>query len=140
MESLESKLKEKQLITSLNKCCKRLDKEYNINSGGCIYTAYIIAKYLVKNNINYKVKIYYDYNDEPFHFVLIINNHEINPEKHEDLRKKKEVDYMSPTEIAKYNKEHEDDLSYWWKQKYKKNVREEIYKVFNKLNLVDTYK
>lgn len=43
------------LINELNKFLKRLDNEYNINSGGCFYVAYLIARELYKLGINYTV-------------------------------------------------------------------------------------
>ena len=45
----------KDLINELNKFLKRLDNVYNINSGGCFYVAYLIARELYKLGINYKV-------------------------------------------------------------------------------------
>ena len=43
------------LINELSKFLKRLDNEYNINSGGCFYVAYLIAREFYKLGINYTV-------------------------------------------------------------------------------------
>lgn len=43
------------LINELNKFLKRLDTAYNINSGGCFYVAYLIARELDDLGINYTV-------------------------------------------------------------------------------------
>ena len=43
------------LINELNKFLKRLDNVYNINSGGCFYVAYLIARELDNLGINYTV-------------------------------------------------------------------------------------
>ena len=45
----------KDLINELNKFLKRLDNVYNINSGGCFYVAYLIARELDDLGINYTV-------------------------------------------------------------------------------------
>lgn len=42
-----------QLAHNLNSICKKLDSKYNINNGGCCYTAYCIAKILEKANLNF---------------------------------------------------------------------------------------
>lgn len=45
-------------IKELNEICKRLDDRYDINSGGCCYLAYLIAKHLDKLGIQYELKIF----------------------------------------------------------------------------------
>lgn len=44
----------------LNKLCKVLDRDYNINNGGCCFVALVIAKHLERLNIPYKL-IVFDY-------------------------------------------------------------------------------
>lgn len=44
-----------QQLKLINDLCKILDDNYNINSGGCCYVAYILAKNLEKYHISYKV-------------------------------------------------------------------------------------
>lgn len=48
----------KQITESINSLCELLDKEYDINNGGCCYIAYLIAKELDKLNIKYTLKIF----------------------------------------------------------------------------------
>lgn len=42
-----------RLACVLNSICKKLDDKYNINNGGCCYTAYCIAKILEEANLNF---------------------------------------------------------------------------------------
>ena len=42
-----------RLAQQLNKICEKLDDKYDINNGGCCYTAYCIAKILEKANIKF---------------------------------------------------------------------------------------
>lgn len=50
---------------------KKLDDKYNINTGGCIYVAYLIAKNLEKLGIHYEVIDWKDPdNNEVFHISL----------------------------------------------------------------------
>ena len=48
-------MKIKDLVNKLNKFLERLDGTYNINSGGCFYVAYLIARELDRLGINYTV-------------------------------------------------------------------------------------
>ena len=48
-------MKARDLIDKLNTFLKRLDNEYNINSGGCFYVAYLIAREFYDLCINYTV-------------------------------------------------------------------------------------
>ena len=48
-------MKTKDLINELNEFLKKLDNVYNINSGGCFYVAYLIAREFYKLGINYTV-------------------------------------------------------------------------------------
>lgn len=41
----------------IDKCCRRLDKDFNINSGGCCFVAYLIAKNLEKLHIPFKLVV-----------------------------------------------------------------------------------
>ena len=36
----------------------KLDREYNINSGGCCFVAYLLARELEKRHIRFKLRIY----------------------------------------------------------------------------------
>lgn len=48
-------MKIKDLVNKLNKFLERLDNTYNINSGGCFYVAYLIARELDNLGMNYTV-------------------------------------------------------------------------------------
>lgn len=71
------------LINELNKFLKRLDNEYNINSGGCFYVAYLIARELYKLGINYTVVDWHEDSrlDEysMYHRSLKVDNCYVNP-------------------------------------------------------------
>lgn len=43
---------------SLDKLCLFLDDVYNVNSGGCCYIAYLIARHLDKLGISYALSVY----------------------------------------------------------------------------------
>lgn len=63
------------LISRLNALCKFLDRSYNINSGGCCYTCYLISKKLEEMNIKYKVVIAdCEFDDECLEEVQEIQN------------------------------------------------------------------
>lgn len=77
--------KRSNLITLLNNLCKRLDIDYDINSGGCCFTAYCIAKELENLGINYKLRVYgsrkdnfYDIEYAMHHYAIIVSNRVIN--------------------------------------------------------------
>lgn len=46
------------LCKSLNNLCNFLDKEYDVNNGGCCYLAYLLAAQLEKLQLKYKFIIY----------------------------------------------------------------------------------
>lgn len=47
----------RKFVNKLNRFCEELHSKYLINSGGCCFVAYLIAKELYKRNIKYKVVI-----------------------------------------------------------------------------------
>ena len=47
-----------QLTKRLNSLCKKLDKAFNINYGGCCYVAYCIARLLEKDNFNFSLVVF----------------------------------------------------------------------------------
>lgn len=47
----------RKLCKELNELCKELHSKYEINSGGCCYVASVIAKYLDKFGIKYRLVI-----------------------------------------------------------------------------------
>ena len=65
-------------ITQLNQLLKDLDKVLKINSGGCCYIAYIIAKNLEKYKIPFKVILMDDTLKEPSYYFQGIKNRELS--------------------------------------------------------------
>ena len=117
-------------IDKLKELCKEFNKKYYVNEGGCIYLAYLIAKKLELLNIKFKVNEYFDDRDDPFHVSLVINDIDINEpdNKYDGYVKKRD---WNSYQLMKHNKEFEDDMSFFWKQKYKKEIRKEINIFFN---------
>lgn len=75
------------LAERLNKLCRFLDEEYDINAGGCCYVAYCLAKLLSKDKFKFRVIIYEDYELEDrfseisgshYHYAIGIGNYTIN--------------------------------------------------------------
>ena len=60
------KLNVHSIARQLNKLCQKLSEEYNINSGGCCFIAYEIAKHFDRLGLKYELRIYdgYDKNQE----------------------------------------------------------------------------
>src|SRR5574344_1636107 len=76
-------MKVKDLISELNKFLKILDNAYNINSGGCFYVAYLIAREFDNLGINYTVV---DWHEDSrlneysvYHRSLKVEGHYVNP-------------------------------------------------------------
>lgn len=63
-----------QLFKELNALCIKLDKEWDINCGGCCYVAYVLAKYLEEYNISFVIRHYYD----PCHYVVEVPDRCLN--------------------------------------------------------------
>lgn len=63
-----SGINREQLKFSLNSLCEFLDREYNINEGGCCWIASEIAKHLDKLKIPYDLVIY-DYYDRDTKYI-----------------------------------------------------------------------
>lgn len=47
-----------QLARRLNSLCKKLNKSFSINYGGCCYVAYCIARLLEKDNFNFSLIVF----------------------------------------------------------------------------------
>ena len=94
-------MNDSQLIYRLNSLFKSLHEIYEINSGGCCYVAYLVAKELDKRNLPYALRIYndrvlpkhecfrnieFDHDDFPIHsktanhYVIKYCNDIINPD------------------------------------------------------------
>ena len=69
---LNSKSQEIQEILAerLNKLCRFLDEEYDVNCGGCCYIAYCLARLLSRDKFKFKVIIYEDYELEENVYTL----------------------------------------------------------------------
>ena len=51
----------KLIVKRLNNLCKYLNREFSINYGGCCYVAYVIAKLLESDGIDFKLIVYDEY-------------------------------------------------------------------------------
>lgn len=65
-------------VEDLNNLCHDLDNRYDINSGGCCYVAYIIAKNLEKHHIPYQLVVANDYYVDSNTLEVAINNRTAN--------------------------------------------------------------
>ena len=65
----------KELFKNLNKLCRDLDTNYDINCGGCCFVAAVIAEQLENYNIPFKV-IHYDM--WHCHYAIRVNDRIIN--------------------------------------------------------------
>lgn len=75
-------MKIKDLVNELNKFLEGLDNTYNINSGGCFYVAYLIARELDILGINYTIVDWYEDNRlneySVYHRSLKVGSYYIN--------------------------------------------------------------
>lgn len=95
----------KELINELNKFLKTLDNKYNINSGGCFYVAYLIARELYKLGINYKVV---DWHEDCrlnkysiYHRSLKVDSYYVNPPLINYGNYTDELGYISPYKLSR---------------------------------------
>lgn len=95
----------KDLINELNKFLKRLDNVYNINSGGCFYVAYLIARELYKLGINYKVV---DWHEDSrlneysvYHRSLKVDGSYVNPPLINYGNYTDDLGYLSPYKLSR---------------------------------------
>ena len=95
----------KDFIDKLNKFLKRLDNEYNINSGGCFYVAYLIARELYKLGINYTVV---DWHEDSrlneysvYHRSLKVYNSYVNPPLINYGNYTDDLGYISPYKLSR---------------------------------------
>ena len=65
----------KELFKNLNKLCRDLDTNYDINCGGCCFVAAVIAEQLENYNIPFKV---IHYNMWHCHYAIRVNDRIIN--------------------------------------------------------------
>lgn len=126
-----------QLAKRLNSICEKLDDKYNINNGGCCYTAYCIAKILEKANLKFYLvaldrdhKFYKEYSISDLqrpcnHYAIRIktdcNNYTINISSFNHVRSKELK--ASSSDILKH---------------YKQHIWNEMYNTTNNLNVQTT--
>lgn len=63
-----------RLITDINEVCKKLDRKWDINSGGCCLVSAAIAEGLERFNIKYKVVLYYSRYRGPYGALEVRKN------------------------------------------------------------------
>lgn len=129
----------KDLAAALRKLCMELDNKYDVNSGGCMYAAYMIAKNLKRLSIYYNVIMWYDAFDEPYHVSIKIGNYDTNPGHYFLHKSKKNIGFMEPKKINQFTKEHEE-FDWLWGRQNKKNVRDEINSFFRLYSKPIVYK
>lgn len=95
----------KDLINELNKFLKRLDNVYNINSGGCFYVAYLIARELDDLGINYTAV---DWHEDSrlneysmYHRSLKVDGSYINPPLINYGNYTDDLGYLSPYKLSR---------------------------------------
>lgn len=95
----------KDLINGLNKFLKRLDNVYNINSGGCFYVAYLIARELDDLGINYTVV---DWHEDSrlneysvYHRSLKVDGRYVNPPLINYGNYTDDLGYTSPYKLSR---------------------------------------
>lgn len=93
------------LINELNKFLKRLDNAYNINSGGCFYVAYLIARELDDLGINYTVV---DWHEDSrlneysmYHRSLKVDGSYVNPPLINYGNYTDDLGYLSPYKLSR---------------------------------------
>lgn len=93
------------LINELNKFLKRLDSVYNINSGGCFYVAYLIARELDDLGINYTVV---DWHEDSrlneysvYHRSLKVDGSYVNPPLINYGNYTDDLGYLSPYKLSR---------------------------------------
>lgn len=130
------------LIDSLENLSQKLDYRCNLNSGGCVYFAYAVAKNCEKFNISYKVCLYDEMSDIDevlqgsngcSHGFIVIRGKAINMGICDAVAK----DYllkMNSKELLKFYKRSH------WNKIYNKHVNGyvslKVNKIFNEISTV----
>lgn len=98
-------MKIKDLVNKLNKFLERLDATYNINSGGCFYVAYLIARELDRLGINYTVVEWHEdsrLNEySMYHRSLKVGSYYINPPLINYGNYTDDLGYISPYKLSR---------------------------------------
>ncbi len=95
----------KELINELNKFLKILDSKYNINSGGCFYVAYLIAREFDKLGIDYTVVDWHEDNRlneySMYHRSLKVDGRYVNPPLINYGNYTDDLVYLSPYKLSR---------------------------------------
>lgn len=93
------------LINELNKFLKRLDSVYNINSGGCFYVAYLIARELDDLGIDYTVVDWHEDSQlneySVYHRSLKVDGSYVNPPLINYGNYTDDLEYLSPYKLSR---------------------------------------
>lgn len=123
--------KVKNLLNLLNSLCEKLDNNYQINSGGCCYVAYLLAKELEDLNIPYK----FITQDGTYHCTIEVEGKLINPIDEEDdinAYDYDKSDYMSEDILEFYeNESWNDTYSRKWNLIVKTIIHSKIKRFIN---------
>ena len=121
----------KELINELNKFLKILDSKYNINSGGCFYVAYLIAREFDKLGIYYTVV---DWHEDDrlnvysiYHRTLKVDGYYVNPPLINYGNYTDELGYISPYKLSRDSGKYSLDLL---RSSIKIKIRDSISKFF----------
>ena len=126
------------LINELNKFLKRLDNMYNINSGGCFYVAYLIARELDNLGINYTVV---DWHEDSrlneysmYHRSLKVDGRYVNPPLINYGKYTDDLGYLSPYRLSRYSGKYSLGLL---RPSIKIKIRDSIGKFFKEYSYED---
>ena len=130
-------MKTKELIDELNKFLKRLDNLYNINSGGCFYVAYLIARELDNLGINY---IVVDWHEDSrlnkysmYHRSLKVDGRYVNPPLINYGNYTDDLGYISPYKLSRDSGKYSLGLL---RPSVRFKIRDSIVKFFKEYNNV----
>lgn len=134
-------MKAKELIDELNTFLKTLDNAYNINSGGCFYVAYLIARELDNLGINYTVV---DWHEDSrlneysmYHRSLKVDGHCVNPPLINYGNYTDNLGYISPYKLSRDSGKYSLGLL---KPSVRFKIRDSIVKFFKEYNVAETYR
>lgn len=119
----------KYLVSKLQETCQDLDDKFSVNSGGCMYLAYIVAKKLEKLSVPYYVNMWYDENNDPYHVSLSIEGIDINPIDYVLHKEIVSLGMMPSKWLLDFNNANEH-FDFLWKRPYKKIVRDTMSNLF----------
>lgn len=78
-KKLDPKSKDIQRFVAkkLDRFCRYLDSEYNINSGGCCYVTYLLARLLKRDGFHFKIVVWDDVFSETISnkFTSLLHSH-----------------------------------------------------------------